>query len=93
MKILYEKNVFDKEILQASRNVKPPIAKATHKALNILIFVSIKIYQSLDSSILRESHNNHNSRTSSARNTNDLLEPQGLQSYNTNSSWQRGQKN
>ena len=26
MKILYEKNVFDKEILQASRNVKPPIA-------------------------------------------------------------------
>ena len=37
MKILNEKNVFDKEILQASRNVKPPIAKATRKALNILI--------------------------------------------------------
>ena len=31
MKISYEKNVSDKEILQASRNVKPPIAKATHK--------------------------------------------------------------
>ena len=50
------------------------------------------IYQSLYSSILRESHNNHNSRTSSARNTDDFLEPQGLQSCNTNSSWQRGQK-
>ena len=50
------------------------------------------IYQSLYSSILRESHNDHNSRTSSTHNTNDLLEPQGLQSYNTNSSWQWGQK-
>ena len=29
-------------------------------------------------SILRESRNDHNSRTSSKRNTNDLLEPQGL---------------
>ena len=29
--------------------------------------------------------------TSSTRNTNDLLEPQRLQSYNTNSSWQWGQ--
>ena len=28
--------------------------------------------------------------TSSTRNTNGLLEPQGLQSYNTNSSWQWG---
>ena len=42
MKILYEKNVFDKEILQASRNVKPPIAKATHKALTILILYQSK---------------------------------------------------
>ena len=42
MKILYEKNVFDKEILQASRNVKPPIAKATHKTLNILILYQSK---------------------------------------------------
>ena len=42
MKILYEKNVFDKEILQASRNVKPPIAKAKHKALNILILYQSK---------------------------------------------------
>ena len=29
-------------------------------------------------SILRESRNDHNSRTSSTHNTNDLLEPQGL---------------
>ena len=29
-------------------------------------------------SILRESRNDHNSRTSSKRNTNDLLQPQGL---------------
>ena len=29
-------------------------------------------------SILRESRNDHNSRTSIKRNTNDLLEPQGL---------------
>ena len=29
-------------------------------------------------SILRESRNDHNSRTSSKRNTNDLLEPHGL---------------
>ena len=29
-------------------------------------------------SILRESRNDHNSQTSSTRNTNDLLEPQGL---------------
>ena len=55
-------------------------------------FVLELIYQSLYSSILRESYNDHNSRTSSTHNTNDLLEPQGLQSYNTNSSWQWGQK-
>ena len=29
-------------------------------------------------SILRESRNDHNSRTSSKRNTNDFLQPQGL---------------
>ena len=29
-------------------------------------------------SILRESRNDHNSRTSNKRNTNELLEPQGL---------------
>ena len=29
-------------------------------------------------SILRESRNDHNSRTSSTHNANDLLEPQGL---------------
>ena len=46
------------------------------------------IYISLDGSILHESHNEHNSQTSSTRNTNELLEPQRLQSYNTNSSWQ-----
>ena len=39
----------------------------------------------------RESYNDHNSRMSSTRNTNDSLEPQGLQSYNTNLSWQWGQ--
>ena len=33
----------------------------------------------------------HNSQTSNTSNTNDLLEPQRLQSYNTNSSWQWGQ--
>ena len=38
-----------------------------------------------------ESCNDHNSRMSSTRNTNDSLEPQGLQSYNTNLSWQWGQ--
>ena len=31
-------------------------------------------------SILRESRNDHNSRTSSKRNANNLLEPQGLSS-------------
>ena len=36
--------------------------------------------------ILREIHNDLNSRTSSTCNTNDLLEPLGLQSYSTNSS-------
>ena len=41
-------------------------------------------YEYLYSSTLRESHDDHNSRTSRKRNTNDLLKPQGLQSYNTN---------
>ena len=54
-------------------------------------FVLEFIYISLYGSILRESHNEHNSQTSSTRNTNELLEPQRLQSYNTNSSWQWGQ--
>ena len=54
-------------------------------------FVLELIYISLYGSILRESHNEHNSQTSSTRNTNELLEPQRHQSYNTNSSWQWGQ--
>ena len=54
-------------------------------------FVLKLIYISLYGSILRESHNEHNSQTSSTRNTNELLEPQRHQSYNTNSSWQWGQ--
>ena len=54
-------------------------------------FVLEFIYISLYGSILRESHNEHNSQTSSTRNTNELLEPQRHQSYNTNSSWQWGQ--
>ena len=54
-------------------------------------FVSEFIYISLYGSILSESHNEHNSQTSSTRNTNELLEPQRHQSYNTNSSWQWGQ--
>ena len=44
-------------------------------------FVLEFIYISLYGSILRESHNEHNSQTSSTRNTNELLEPQRLQSY------------
>ena len=39
------------------------------------------IYQSLYGSILRESHSEYNSRTSSTCNTNGLIEPQRLQSY------------
>ena len=54
-------------------------------------FVSEFIYISLYGSILSESHNEHNSQTSSTCNTNELLEPQRHQSYNTNSSWQWGQ--
>ena len=54
-------------------------------------FVLEFIYISLYGSILRESHNEHNSQTSSTRNTNELLEPKRHQSYNTNSSWQWGQ--
>ena len=54
-------------------------------------FVLEFIYQSVHGSILRESCNDHNSRMSSTRNTNDSLESQGLQSYNTNLSWQWGQ--
>ena len=41
-------------------------------------FVLEMIFLSTFISILRESRNDHNSRTSSKRNTNDLLEPQGL---------------
>ena len=54
-------------------------------------FVLEFIYINLYGSILRESHNKHNLQTSSTRNTNELLEPQRYQSYNTNSSWQWGQ--
>ena len=41
-------------------------------------FVLEMIFLSKFISILRESRNDHNSQTSSERNTNDLLEPQGL---------------
>ena len=41
-------------------------------------FVLEMIFLSKFISILRESRNDHNSRTSSTHNTNDLLEPQGL---------------
>ena len=41
-------------------------------------FVSETIFLSKFITILRESRNDHNSQTSSTRNTNDLLEPQGL---------------
>ena len=41
-------------------------------------FVLEMIFLSKFISILRESRNDHNSRTSSKRNTNDLLQPQGL---------------
>ena len=41
-------------------------------------FVLEMIFLSNFISILRESRNDHNSRTSSKRNTNDLLETQGL---------------
>ena len=54
-------------------------------------FVLEFIYIGFYGSILRESHNKHNLQTSSTRNTNELLEPQRHQSYNTNSSWQWGQ--
>ena len=41
-------------------------------------FVLEMIFLSSFISILRESRNDHNSRTSNKRNTNELLEPQGL---------------
>ena len=41
-------------------------------------FVLKMIFLSKFISTLRESHNDHNSRTTSVRNTHDLLQPQGL---------------
>ena len=75
-----------------SRNFSLKTCSGLEEVFEQILTIRVGIYYKyLYSSTLRESHDDHNSRTSRKRNTNDLLKPQGLQSYNTNLSWQWGQ--